>query len=161
MIWTPIRSAAWSPGTVRPPLPRFDASWKIILALSSAGDFQSLGSSLFKVLPLAEGFDWNFDEIRWQIVGRFDVDIIVQETRDKWGYQRRALVVGMRIWLLYCCITGMTRASVSIRHATLESMSKPLNEAMFNSPSWNNQVPRLTPKYFTCHLTSSFHSWAA
>ena len=89
---------------MRPPLPRFDASWKIVLALSSAGDFQSLGNSLFGVLPLAEGFDWNFDEIRWQIVGRFDDDTIVQETRDKWGYQRRALVVGMRVPMLYVAL---------------------------------------------------------
>ena len=33
-------------------------SWKMILVLSIVDNCQSLGSSLFKVLPLAEGFNW-------------------------------------------------------------------------------------------------------
>ena len=99
IIWTPIRPAAWSPGTFKPPLPTFDASWKIIFALSSAGDCQSLASSLLKVLP--EDLDWNFDEIRWYIVVRFNVDIVHWQQTRQMLYQRKALMVAMRIRMLY------------------------------------------------------------
>ena len=77
MICTPIRPAVWSPGIFRSLLPRFDASWKITFALSSAGDCQSLVGLLLEVL--LEDLDRNFDEICWNIVGRFDIDILQQK----------------------------------------------------------------------------------
>jgi hypothetical protein len=49
MIWMPTLLAAWSPGTLNAPLPRFETSCKTVFALSSAGDCQSCFVSVLRL----------------------------------------------------------------------------------------------------------------
>ena len=81
-------------------------------------------------------------------MGRFEVDIMVQEKRES-----KKSAGGRNANANAVCSTGMTRASVSIKHATLESLAKSLNKAIFNSPQQAlSKIPRITPKYFTRHF---------